>query len=51
MYNIRYVSDLGVGKVVVRRIPCTCKSCTEQLVLPWGKNKKNCNQKRYDVKQ
>ena len=38
MYNIRYDLDLGVGKTVVRRIPCAYNSCTKQLELPWDNN-------------
>ena len=47
MYIIRCDSVLGVGKVVVRRIPCACSFFIEQLDLPWDKNEKDTSQKRY----
>ena len=34
-YNLRADPALGVGWVVVRRIPCACIQCLEQLELPW----------------
>ena len=34
MYNIRCNPELGVGKADVRRIPCACSFCIEQLDLP-----------------
>ena len=38
MYNMRCDPKLGVGKVAVRRIPCACSFCIEQLDLLWDKN-------------
>jgi hypothetical protein len=35
MYNIRADPDLGVGYSAVRRIPCGCKACTQQIQEPW----------------
>ena len=49
MYNIRCYPDLGGSKIVVRRISCACNFCIKQLELPWDKNEKDYNQKRYDV--
>ena len=40
MYNIRCDPDLGVGKAAVRRIPCACLFCIEQLNLSWDKTNK-----------
>ena len=34
MYNNKCNLELGVGKVDVRRIPCACSFCIEQLDLP-----------------
>ena len=34
-YNFRADWELGVGKVAVRRIPCACKKCLDQLDLEW----------------
>ena len=34
MYNIRCDPELGVDKAAVRRIPCSCLFCIEQLDLP-----------------
>ena len=31
MYNIRADPDLGMGKIALRRIPCMCHACAEQL--------------------
>ena len=49
MYNIRCDPDLGVGKAAVRRIPCACLFCIEQLNLSWDKNKEDTNQRMYDI--
>ena len=49
MYNIGCDLYLGVGKGIVRRTPCVCNPCIEQLKLPLDMNEKYCNQKRYDV--
>ena len=31
MYNFRADPDLGLGKMAVRRIPCVCDGCPDQL--------------------
>ena len=46
-YNIRCDPELGVGKSTVRRIPCVCSFCIEQLDLPLKKNEKDTSQKRH----
>jgi hypothetical protein len=40
MYNIRADPDLGMGKIALRRIPCMCHACAEQLQTPWLVNTK-----------
>ena len=50
MYNIRCNPELGVGKADVRRIPCACSFCIEQLDLPQDKNEKDTSQKWYSTK-
>ena len=49
MYNIRCDPDLGVGKATVRRIPCACLFCIEQLNLSWDKNEEDTNKRRYGI--
>ena len=49
MYNIRYDLEFGIGKDVVRNIPCAYSFCIERLDLSWDKNEKVTNQKRYSV--
>ena len=49
MYNIRCDPEIGVCKAAVRRIPCACSFCIEQLDLPCEKNEKVTNQKRYSM--
>jgi hypothetical protein len=47
-YNIRADWELGLGCVAMRRIPCACESCLEQLKQPWDtKLTKRDNQPRY----
>ena len=29
MYNARLDPDMGIGKIVIRRIPCACNGCLE----------------------
>ena len=38
---------MGVGKIAVRRIPCSCHQCLKQLSLPWDDNKDWYSQPRY----
>jgi hypothetical protein len=35
MYNIRADPALGIGRLAIRRIPCGCQGCKEQLEIPW----------------
>ena len=46
-YNFRFDPDLTLGFCAARRIPCSCKSCLDQLKLPWDKTKDETNQDRY----
>ena len=47
MYNIRTDPQLGYGKAALRRIPCACQSCINQLSLPWDALKPYTDQPRY----
>ena len=47
MYNIRTDPQLGYGKAALRRIPCACPSCINQLSLPWDALKQYTDQPRY----
>jgi hypothetical protein len=38
MYNIRADPDLGLSRVALRRIPCACSACIDQLQLLWIPN-------------
>ena len=49
IYIIRCDQDLGLGRDVVRRIPCARISCIEQFELPWENNEEVSNQKSYGV--
>jgi hypothetical protein len=51
MYNVRADPDLGVGYNAVRRIPCGCKVCTQQILAPWDPTKLFEDQPRYKKKQ
>ena len=46
-YNFRADPILGLGKIAVRRIPCSCDACVHQLSLPWELNKEFIKQPRY----
>ena len=35
MYNFRSDPDMGIGKIAIRRIPCACNRCLEQLDSVW----------------
>ena len=48
-YNIRCDPGPGVGKVAVINILYYCSSCMEQLYLPWNKNEKVTNRKRFSM--
>jgi hypothetical protein len=47
MYNLRADPDLGMRHVAVRRIPCGCDACIEQLKQPWMPGIKKEEQLRY----
>jgi hypothetical protein len=46
-YNIRTDPDLGVGFAAIRRIPCACDVCYNQLKEPWIPTKPSKEQPRY----
>ena len=46
-YNIWADPNLGLAKIVVRRIPCACAQCIEQLQKPWQLNTPFSQQPRY----
>ena len=46
-YNIRADPDLGLGKIALRRIPCACRGCRDQLAKPWQPNVAQSEQPRY----
>mmetsp|Transcript_63145 Transcript_63145/g.167042 ORF Transcript_63145/g.167042 Transcript_63145/m.167042 type:complete len:346 (-) Transcript_63145:180-1217(-) len=46
-YHLRADPDLGVGWVMVRRIPCACNPCLTQLDLPWSNGVERSKQPRY----
>ena len=46
-YNIRVDPDLGVGSAAIRRIPCVCLPCIQQLNLPWESGVAPHEQPRY----
>ena len=46
-YNLRADPALGIDYVVVRRIPCMCVACVNQLQQPWLVNKPFSEQPRY----
>jgi hypothetical protein len=50
-YNFRTDPNLGVGKVAIRRIPCPCASCNEQLRKAWKTNVPAKEQERYAVNE
>ena len=47
MYNIRADPDLGLGRVALRRIPCACEACRQQLMKEWDPNVEASEQNRY----
>ena len=46
-YNVRADPDLGLGKIAMRRIPCACTACREQLKSEWIPNIDEEKQPRY----
>ena len=49
-YHIRCDPGLGEGFCAMRRIPCACSGCVEQLSKPWLPNLKKTQQPRYVIK-
>ena len=37
LYNFRSDLDIGIERIDIRRIPCDCNSCLEQLYSVWKK--------------
>ena len=48
MYNIRTDPELGIRRAAIRRIPCACKPCIDQLKIPWNYDVDEFHQPRYD---
>ena len=46
-YNLRFDLNLGHGICEIRRIPCTCVSCTSMLDKPWISGMNSTKQARY----
>jgi hypothetical protein len=46
-YNFRTDPNLGIGKAAIRRIPCPCTSCNDQLSKAWKNNVPAKEQERY----
>jgi hypothetical protein len=47
-YNIRTDPDLGVGFAAIRRIPCACDDCCDQLKKTWVPGTPPNQQPRYE---
>jgi hypothetical protein len=50
-YNIRTDADLGVSCSAVRRIPCSCHACQNQLMTPWKPSVEPIEQDHYQQNQ
>ena len=48
-HHIRCDPDLGESFCAMRRIPCACSGCVEQLSKPWLSNLKKNQQPRYVI--
>ena len=48
-YHIIYDTDLCEDFCAMRRIPCACNGCVEQLSNPWLPNRDKTLQPRYDI--
>ena len=48
-YHIRCDPELGKGFCTMRRIPCACAGCVEQLYKPWLPNLEKTQQPRYVI--
>mmetsp|Transcript_22912 Transcript_22912/g.76909 ORF Transcript_22912/g.76909 Transcript_22912/m.76909 type:complete len:368 (+) Transcript_22912:205-1308(+) len=46
-YNMRADPDLGIGYIALRRAPCVCAPCLEQLKKPWVPSEPKTQQPRY----
>ena len=50
-YHIRCDPELGKVFYAMRRIPCACSGCVEQLSKPWLPNLENKKKPSYVIKQ
>jgi hypothetical protein len=48
-YHMRADPKLGLGKAALRRIPCGCDACLEQLAKEWKPNVPSRKQERYST--
>ena len=48
-YHIICYPELGKGFCAMRRIPCACYGCVEQLSKPWLPNLEKTQQPRYVI--
>ena len=48
-YHIRCDTDLYEGLCAMKRIPCDCTRCVEQLYKPWLRNLDKTLQPRYAI--
>ena len=46
-YNYSMDTNMGEGRCVLRRIPCTCVACTDQLNNVWISGGNDSEQPRY----
>jgi hypothetical protein len=50
-YNLRTDPELGVGRAALRRIPCSCLACRNQLSKAWKPKIEPIEQERYRQNQ
>ena len=48
-YHIRCDPEIGEGFYAMRRIPCACNACVEQLSKPWLPNLEKTQQPHYVI--
>ena len=47
MYNFRSDPNMGIGKIDIKRMPCACNGCLEQLYSVWKTGTVDKEQGRY----
>ena len=47
MYHYYTCPELGQGKACLRRVPCHCQACDEQMRLPWSNGLEPKDQPRF----